>query len=297
MHGKTRSANAPAITRPDKLLFPADGIRKGRLADYYALAMDWLLPEIADRPLSVVRCPEGIGGECFYQKHPSPGLERVARVEIAERSGERAQYLCVADAAGVMELVQFNAIEFHPWGAKADDLEHADRLVFDFDPDPAVAWAGVIQAARRMRASLADAGLQSFVRTTGGKGLHVVAPLAPAAPWERVHAFARAMAESLAAAEPGRYVATAARAGRKGRIFIDWLRNTRGATSVASFSVRARPGAPVAMPLRWAELGRVASGHAYHLCNAPARLRRLRSHPWGDYAGLRQGLPERVPRG
>ena len=287
--GKPRQA--PELSSPDKLLFPDDGISKKDLADYYSAVMDWLLPEIRDRPLSLVRCPGGIGAQCFFQKHATPGLELVTLVPVTESDGGSEDYLVVTDTASVMELVQFNAIEFHPWGSKVDDLEQADGLVFDLDPDEAVAWKDVVAAARQLRGFLEQAGLQSFVRTSGGKGLHLVVPLSPAAPWERARAFSQAVAEAAREMDPLRYIATASKQKRKGKIFIDWLRNGRGATSVASFSVRARPGAPVSMPLRWEELGKVASGHAFDIRNAPARLKRLKSHPWAGIDKVRQALP------
>lgn len=288
---RKRGRTPPVLTSPDKLLYQDDGIRKRDVADYYAAVMPWLLPEIEDRPLSLVRCPGGIGTQCFFQKHATPGLELVSRVPIAESGGGREDYLYARDAASVMELVQFNTLEFHPWGTHVDDIEHCDRLVFDLDPDESVAWSNVVSAARQLRDYLQQAGLASFVRTSGGKGLHLVVPLAPAAPWNRARAFAQAVAEAAREMDPLRYVATASKRLRKGRIFIDWLRNGRGATSVASFSLRARPGAPVAMPLRWEELGRVASGHAYDLRNTPSRLKRLKSHPWAGIGRVRQSLP------
>ena len=282
----------PPLTSPDKLLFPDDGLRKQDLADYYTAVMPWLLPELQGRPLSLVRCPGGIAAQCFFQKHATPGLALVSQVPIEEGDGGVEDYLVVRDAASVMELVQFNTIEFHPWGARADDVEACDRLVFDLDPDPAVGWADVVAAARQLRDFLRQAGLESFVRTSGGKGLHLVVPLRPAVPWERARAFAQAVAEAAREADPLRYVATASKALRKGKIFIDWLRNGRGATSVASFSARARPGATVAMPLRWEELGRVKGGHAYDIRNAPARARRWKRHPWAGFERLRQTLPD-----
>ena len=291
-HRKKKDRKAPVLSSPDKVLFPEDGITKQELHDYYAAVMAWLLPEIEQRPLSLVRCPGGIGSQCFFQKHATSGMELVSMLPVVESDGGKEDYLMVEDAAGVMELVQFNAIEFHPWGAKAKDIEFADRLVFDLDPDESVAWKDLIGAARQLRGFLSQAGLQSFVRTSGGKGLHLVVPLLPAVPWERARAFSQAVAEAAREMDPLRYVATASKKLRKGRIFIDWLRNGRGATSVASFSVRARPGAPVAMPLRWEELGKVASGHAFNIRNAPARLKRLKSDPWAGMATLRQTLPE-----
>lgn len=282
----------PALSSPDKLLFPGDGIRKRDVAAYYAAAMDWLLPEIARRPLSLVRCPGGIGAQCFFQKHATPGFELVSAVPIEESNGGREDYLYVTDAASVMELVQFNTLEFHPWGTHVDDVERCDRLVFDLDPDPAVAWPEVVSAARQLRGFLSQAGLDSFVRTSGGKGLHLVVPLSPPAPWTRARDFARAVAEAAREADPLRYVATASKRLRKGRIFIDWLRNGRGATSIASFSLRARAGAPVAMPLRWQELGRVSGGAAYDIGNAVARMKRVKRHPWAGFDEVRQTLPE-----
>lgn len=289
--GAGNARTPPALSSPGKVLFPGDGITKRQLADYYAAAMDWLLPEIAGRPLSLVRCPGGLRAQCFFQKHATPGMDLVSRIPLKESDGGREDYLYVTDAASVLELVQFNTIEFHPWGAHVDDVEHCDRLVFDLDPDASIGWPDVVAAARQLRGFLSQAGLESFVRTTGGKGLHLVVPLSPAEPWDRARAFAQAVAEAAREADPLRYVATASKQRRKGRIFIDWLRNGRGATSVASFSVRARAGAPVCMPLRWEELGRVRAGNAWDIGNALARLKRLRRHPWEGIDAVVQSLP------
>ncbi|TYT26352.1 DNA ligase D [Luteimonas viscosa] len=286
------SRTPPDLSSPDKVLFPDDGITKQQLADYYAAAMDWLLPEIEGRPLSLVRCPGGLRAQCFFQKHATPGMDLVSKIPLKESDGGREDYLYVTDAASVMELVQFNTIEFHPWGAHVDDVEHCDRLVFDLDPDEAIGWREVVAAARQLRGFLEQAGLEAFLRTSGGKGLHLVVPLSPPAPWPKARAFAQAVAEAAREADPLRYVATASKQRRKGRIFIDWLRNGRGATSVASFSVRARAGAPVSMPLRWEELGRVQAGNAWDIGNAIARLRRLRRHPWDGIDAVRQSLPD-----
>ncbi len=288
---ETGDDGLPAISSGDKLLFPDDAISKQQLVDYCLEMADWLLPEIAGRPLSVVRCPGGIEAQCFFQKHATPGMERIRRVPLKEESGATDDYITVDGLPGLIELVQFNAIEFHPWGARADAPDLADYLVFDLDPGEQVAWAEVIAAARQVRDLLAGAGLGSFVRTSGGKGLHVVVPLSPPEPWSRAKPFAHAFAESLAELEPLRYVASASKKFRKGRIFVDWLRNGRGATSIASFSPRARAGAPVAMPLRWEELGRVKAGNAYDIHSAPRRMRRMKGHPWGDFMAMRQSLP------
>jgi bifunctional non-homologous end joining protein LigD len=279
---------ATKISSPEKVLFPASGVTKRDVASYYESAMDLVLPELLDRPLTVVRCPNGIG-DCFFQKHRTPGFERVGSVRLPA-SGKTRDLLVVRDVAGLMELVQFNAIELHPWGARAESPERADRIVFDLDPGPGVEWSAVIAAARSVRDLLKRVGLVSFVRTTGGKGLHVVVPLRPASLWGEVRPFTKAFAEGLAGLEPERFVATFEKRARQGKIYVDYLRNVRGATAVASFSLRAREHAPVAMPLKWSELGRVKEGAAFTIQKARARLERLRSHPWEGFTDIEQGL-------
>ncbi len=288
---RSRAADAVVeLTHPERVVFPDSGITKQQVFDYYHAMSRWLLPEIEGRPVSIVRCPQGAGRPCFFQKHHTPGMDQVDAVPLEEEGGTRADYLVVRDEAALLALAQFNALEFHPWGARAEAPDLADLIVFDLDPGPDVAWRRVVEAARLVRKHLRALGLVSYVRTSGGKGLHVVVPLQPACPWPQVKAFARAFAESMAAAEPLAYVATATKKFRKGRIFIDYLRNGRGATSVASFSLRARTGAPVAMPLRWEELGRIKGGDAYSLESAPRRMTRLGEHPWGDYRRTKQNL-------
>lgn len=281
---------AVTLTHPERVVFPADGITKLDVAEYYRLVLPQLLAGIKGRPLSVIRCPAGISGECFFQKHLTSGLKHVSTVALKEESGSTGDYVFVEDADAVFELVQFNALEFHPWGATAADPERAQYLVFDLDPAPEIAWTRIVAAAIDVRDLLAKAGLKSFVRTTGGKGLHVVVPLRPAAKWDKAKKFAHALAESFAAVRPGEFLAVASKQHRDGKIFIDYLRNTRGATSVASYSLRARPGAPVATPLRWAELKAIKSGDAFNIRNVPARLKRMRGDPWAGYDSLRQSL-------
>lgn len=294
---KTRiPAKDVVLTSPKRVVYPDDGIRKEDVYAYYRTMLPWLLPEIAGRPLSVVRCPQGTGRPCFFQKHLPTGMEHVDSVAIEEDDGASADYIVVRDAAALLELVQFNTLEFHPWGALAETPDKADRIVFDLDPDAGVAWTRVVAAARWVRDRLRELGLESFVRTSGGKGLHVVVPLRPACPWPQVKAFARAFAESMAASDPLAYVATASKRLRKGRIFVDYLRNGRGATSVASFSLRARPGAPVAMPLRWEELARTKGGGAHDIISAPRRMARMKQHPWGDIGRIRQNLDKVASR-
>lgn len=279
-----------ALSSPTRVVFADAGITKQDVFDYYRGMMRWLLPEVIDRPVSLVRCPQGADRPCFFQKHIAEGMEHIGAVPLEEEGGDKADYLVVRDETGLLELVQFNALELHPWGAKAEAPDKADRIVFDLDPGPDVAWTDIVAAAREVRTRLQALGLVSFVRTSGGKGLHVVVPLKPACGWDVVRNFARAFAESMSQHEPLRYVATATKKFRKGRIFIDYLRNGRGATSVASFSLRARAGAPVAMPLRWEELGRIAGGNAFDLHSAPRRVARWKGHPWGDFDSLKQNL-------
>ena len=293
---KRRSANAMSspivITHPDRLVYPSEGIRKQDIADYYRSVMDAFLPGVAGRPTSVIRCPDGVEQACFFQKHAIAGLHHVDVVSLTEESGTQADYLVPRDANAVIELVQFGAVEFHPWGATAERPDEADRVVFDLDPGPGVDWRRVVDAARRVRSRLERLGLQGFLRTTGGKGLHVVVPLRPATPWPTVKRFTQAFARALAQEHPTDFVAVAAKEQRKGRIYLDYLRNSRGATSVASYGLRARTGAPVATPLRWDELSRIEGGDRYTLRNVPGRLARLKRDPWEGIDKLEQRLPD-----
>lgn len=282
--------DAIVITHPARVVFPDDGITKQDVVDYYRAVMKWLLPGIADRPTSTIRCPGGIGAPCFFQKHVMAGLEHVGTAKLKEETGAQAVYLYPRDEAGVIELVQFGAVEFHPWGSHVDTPDIADRVVFDLDPGDDVDWKRVVSAARMVRGFLDELGLVSFVRTTGGKGLHVVVPLNPGAGWDTVKTFARGFAEAMAALHPLEFVATSTKRFRRGKIYVDYLRNGRGATAVASYSLRSRPGAPVAVPLRWEELGRVRSGNAFDLRSVPKRLARLTKDPWDGLDKVRQNL-------
>ncbi len=287
-------ATTPRLTSPDRVVFPQTGITKADVADYYRVVSRWLLPELVRRPLSLVRCPDGVDGQCFFQKHHADSLgEHVHSITLREVSGQ-GDYLYVEDLDGVLELVQMNALEFHVWGARTDDVEKPDRLVFDLDPDEGIEWNVLKAAAREVRDRLSELRLRSWVRMSGGKGLHVVAPIRPGPDWAQVKAFCDAFAESLVARAPERYIATASKAAREGLIFIDWLRNTRGATSVASWSLRAKAGATVAMPLTWEELGRVRQAGAFDLHKAIRRSRNLKRDPWHAMHRARQTLPEHI---
>jgi bifunctional non-homologous end joining protein LigD len=283
-------ADAPRITHPERVVY-ASGVTKGDVAAYYTAVASRMLPELANRPLSLIRCPDGTEGTCFFQKHWTPMLGKgVGTLKLRQKDGIE-DYLYVRDLRGLLALVQMNAIEFHPWGSRVDKPELPDRLVFDLDPDAGMDFPRIVAAARQVRARLRALGLESFVRSTGGKGLHVVAPIDRGPSWDAAKAFSEAFADAMEREQPETYVATMSKAKRIGRIFVDWLRNARGATAVTSWSLRARPGAPVAMPLRWEELGKLAGGNAFDITTAVARARRLRADPWPGFHALRQKLP------
>lgn len=279
------------LTHPERIVYPDSGITKGAVADYYRAVADWLLPELVERPLSLLRCPDGVGAQCFFQKHHNDSLGAGVHPVALRESDGKADYVYVDDIEGVLALVQMNTLEFHPWGAKRDAPDRPDRLVFDLDPDEGISWSDLKRAAREVRDRLEEIGLRSWVRLSGGKGVHVCVPIVPDSDWGAAKAFCEAFADAMVAQSPLHYVATASKAARKGRIFIDWLRNARGATSVASWSLRARAGAPVAMPLRWDELSRTKSSADFNLKRALRRAASLRADPWEGFAKARQKLP------
>ncbi len=247
--GPSRIAGV-SLSHPDKVLYPEPGITKRQVAQYYESVADRILPELAHRPVMMLRCPQGHRKQCFHQKHADKSLpDRLGRV----RDG-KLEYVYINDLHDLISLVQLNTLEFHPWACRIDDLEAPDRLIFDLDPGDGVEWAELARAAHDLRAVLESLNLATYVRTTGGKGLHLVAPLAGSAGWDTVKAFAGAVARELAGAYPDRFVATMTKKARGGKIFIDHFRNARGATAVASYSTRARPGAGIATPLPWEEL-------------------------------------------
>lgn len=276
------------LTHPDRIYWPEDGITKQDLADYYGAVWPLMAPFVSGRPLALLRCPEGIAAGCFFQKHAFAGIDPAISV-VADRDG--AQLLVIEDIDGLIALVQAGVLEIHPWGAPLADLDRPDMLIFDLDPGEGVAWASVVAGAREIATRLEAAGLAAFVKTSGGKGLHVVAPLAPRAGWEEARRFSHALAEAMAADTPGAYVAVAARAQRKGRIFIDYLRNARGATAVAAYCPRARPGAAVAMPLAWGELDKIEGAAQFTLANARPHLAQVRMDPWRDFRESAKPLP------
>mgnify|MGYP006274510825 FL=1 len=279
------------LTHPGKTMYPDSGETKRDVAEHLVRMSDRMLPHVKDRPVSLVRCPDGAGADCFFQKHWSDAMsDALKTTRITERSGETKDYLLANDAAGLVAGAQIGALEFHVWGSRRDKLEKPDRLVFDLDPGEGATFDDVRRAAREVRARLEADGLESFALLTGGKGVHVVVPLQRRQGWHGVKTLARGLARAMSKADPDRYVAEASKAKRTGRIFIDWLRNDRGATAIAPFSPRARTGAPVATPVRWDELGGVAGGNAYTLANIASRLERLKSDPWEGYFDVRQSL-------
>lgn len=286
-----------ALTHPERVLYPEQGLTKQALAEFYLAVAPFALPHLKDRPLSLVRCPQGRTRACFFQKHLGPGApDALVPVKVAEGDGTDT-YAMIRNAAGLVALVQLGVLEIHPWGSRADRLERPDRLILDLDPGPGVEFERVKGGARAVRRLLADLGLESFVKTTGGKGLHVVAPLDRRTDWDTLKAFARGVALELERSAPREYVASASKARRGGRIFVDWLRNARGATAVAPYVTRARPGAPVATPLAWKELDGLHSAAAYSVGNFAARIARVhRKDPWAGFFKLRQSLTARAVR-
>jgi len=259
------------ISNPDRVIFPDAKVTKGQLAQYYRAIGAQMAVWTANRPISLVRCPQGRARKCFFQKHDSGTFgPHVHHVPIREKDGHKEDYLYVEDSAGVLACVQMGTIEFHGWGSKVADVEKPDRIIFDLDPDAGLDFALVRKAAKDLKTHLADMGLTTFPLLTGGKGVHVVVPLTPKAEWPEVKDFAQRFALALAEAEPERFTAALSKAKRTGRIFVDYLRNQRGATAIMPYSARAREGAPVAAPINWEELDMLLRD-SYRLV-APKRL-------------------------
>jgi bifunctional non-homologous end joining protein LigD len=278
------------LTNPGRLLYPERGLTKFGLALFYAQIADWMLPHVAGRPLSLLRCPEGWQKTRFFQKHLGPGAPEVLqRIQIVEKR-KPAEYAVLHDVAGIVALVQMGVLEIHVWGCRADDVERPDRLVFDLDPSPEVDWQGVIQAAHRVRDELHAFDLESFVKTTGGKGLHVVVPIQRRHEWPEVKAFCKAIAERLAHESPDLYTINPLKARRIGRVYLDYLRNDRGATAVAAYSTRARQGAPLSVPVDWRELSRLTQGDSFTVENLTTRLAKLKHDPWAELTTTRQSI-------
>ena len=284
------------LTHPDRILFPDIHATKRDLASYYADIADWILPHLAQRPLTLLRCPDGAGHACFYQKHANATTAKdLSRVEVPSGDGTTI-YMTADNRQALMSLVQMGVLELHTWGSRKGRLDKPDRMIFDLDPAPDVEWQQVIEGAQLVRGLLDELGLASFVKTTGGKGLHVVVPLKPERKWDEVKAFSRAVAYHLAATLPDRYTAKMTKATRTGKIFVDYLRNGPEATAVAAYSTRARPGAPVSVPIAWEELSESLRSDTYKLDNIRERLSQLVQDPWRDYYALQQRISAKALR-
>lgn len=284
------------VTHPDKVLYPELGLTKRGLAEYYVEHADWILPHVVDRPLSIVRCPDGVEGHRFFQKHPPAGTpDWLRRVSIREKHGSE-EYMVVENVQGLVSLVQIGALEIHVWGSRVDKLERPDRLIFDLDPAPDVLWPAVTKSAVEIRDFLAELGLVSFVKTSGGKGLHVTAAIERRHDWSEVEDFCQLLARAVERAAPTRYISNMSKAQRTGKIFVDYLRNQRGQTAIAPYSPRARSGAAVAVPVTWDELKTLRSAQQYSVPDVAKRLARLRKDPWAEFGHERQAITAKMLR-
>ena len=280
---ETMSIAGTRITHPDKVLYADQGLTKRELAEYFLKVADRMLPFAANHPLTLVRCPQGVSGHCFYQRHLNEGMpEGFHGIKIAGH-GDEKDFLYISDIKGLIGAAQIGALEIHVWGAPVTNTRRPDRLVLDLDPANEVAFSEVKRATKEVHDILKAAGLECYPLITGGKGIHIIAPLAGENDWEEVKSLAEAVARGLEQAEPDRFIAQASKAKRKGRIFVDWLRNDETATAIAPYSPRARKGAPVAMPLSWSDLAKVESGAVYTTQSALRRIAGMKKDPWPGY--------------
>ncbi|PZQ62799.1 MAG: DNA ligase D [Sphingomonas taxi] len=281
------------VSNRDRVIFPESDVTKGDLADYYVQVAGIMLPWAGHRPVSLVRCPQGRARQCFFQKHDAGSFgAAVHRVAIREKDGGSEDYLWIDSADGLVACVQMGTIEFHGWGARVEDVEKPDRMVFDLDPDEGLDFGDTKKAAEHLKEQLAELGLTSFAMLSGGKGVHVVVPLVPQAEWPAVKDFAERFARALAQADPERFVAVMSKAKRKGRIFIDWLRNQRGATAIMPYAARARAGAPVAAPVSWSELRDLDTAARWHVTDAAELIARANGRALAGWGVAEQVLPD-----
>jgi bifunctional non-homologous end joining protein LigD len=284
------------LTNLDKVLYPEIGLTKAQLIAYLAVVADHMLPHVGNRPLTLVRCPEGRAKPCFFQKKIYPGAPKaIETVMIAEEQGTTVPYMKVRDMPGLVGLAQLGTLEIHIWGCHADKVERPDFMVFDLDPDPNVPWERVALAAFEVRKRLGELGLDSWVKTTGGKGLHVCLPVERKLDWDEFKGWSKLFAERLEADLPKQFTSNMAKSARKGRIFLDYLRNGRNATFIAPFSPRAREGAPVSVPITWDELAAGIEPSAWTITTVPQRLASVKSDPWADIYATKQAL-KRKPK-
>jgi bifunctional non-homologous end joining protein LigD len=291
----TKTAETPivagvALSHPEKLYFPEAGITKIDVAQYHERMASWILPHVKDRPLSLVRCPDGWNEQCFYQKHADKSVNAaVDRIKVTEGDGT-AMYMGAGNAKALVALVQWGVLELHPWGSRQPRLDRPDRLIFDFDPDEAVHWKDLVTGVELLRTLLRELELEGFLKTTGGKGLHVVVPIRATINWEEAKGFTCAVADFMVRTFSDRFTATVSKARRKGRIFVDYLRNAEGATAIAPYAVRARANAPVSMPIAWEELAKDVRLDHFNLRNAEDHLTKRKRDPWRDFMKTKQEI-------
>ena len=278
------------LSNPDKILYPEQGITKGDLADHYVAVAEAMLPHVAFRPITMVRCPTGRQQKCFYQRHAGAGVPR--QIEKVTVPGFDNPYLFIRDLPGLIALVQMGVLEIHPWGVRVEKPDRPDRVIFDLDPAEGLGFEAVVAAAIEVRDRLAARGLTSFVKTTGGKGLHVVLPIEPVQEWPAVKGWAKSLSEEMAADAPDRYLTRIGKAERTGRIFIDYLRNDPTSTAVGPYSTRARPGAPVALPLAWEQLVPGLDPGRFNVRSLAGLIAERKQDPWADLHGMRQRLAD-----
>ena len=284
---KPMAANANSIiiegvkvTNPDKVIFDDPEITKEDVIRYYAKVSERMLPYVSNRILSIVRCPKGVSQTCFYKKHPGPDSKGVVTMPITNSDGETEEYFYIENASGLISEAQMGTLEFHTWGSRVGEIEKPDMMVFDLDPDEGMDLSTVRRGVQDIKSILAELSLNAYLKTSGGKGYHVVVPLKPAVSWDAFHDFARRVAEVMEQKWPDRYTSNVRKAKRTNKIFIDWIRNGRGATSIAPYSIRARKGARVSMPIAWDELDTVAPDGVNM---ADALLRISGNDPWKDF--------------
>lgn len=295
-HSDVTHVSGVRITHAQRALYPSRQITKADLARYYETVAPWMVPHVRGRPLTLVRCFEGADGPCAYVRHAHAwGPPQLRRVHIQEKT-KLGEYLIADGAAALVALAQMDVLEIHTWNSRVESLEKPDRVVFDLDPGPRVEWSAVVDAAHLVRSLLAQLDLESFAKVTGGSGVHVVMPIAPRSGWDESLAFARALAHAMARADPRRFTASMVKSVRAGRVYVDYLRNHRTATSIAEYSTRARPNAPVAVPVSWQELTPALRSDAFSMTDVLRRLFAEKKDPWAGYESTKQRLRASMTR-
>lgn len=282
------------FTNLDRVFYPKQGITKGDLVEYYQLVEKFILPHVANRPLTLVRCPSGHQANCFYQKHFTDSIPKTLKSIPILEHGAYEPYIYINNVQGLMGLVQIGVLEIHPWGSRNSHLEKPDRIIFDLDPSPEIKWHEVIECARVINQFLTYLGLKNYVKTTGGKGLHIVIPIQPTRSWEVIGQMSKRIADMMVEIHPTKYIATMSKAKRRGKIFIDYLRNVRGATAIAAYSTRARDNAPIAVPLTWEELSPKIKSDTFNIKNIKKRLNSLKTDPWQNFFKTKQSITDKI---